>query len=809
MIIADRPYSLSEGAIKSVKIHEVAHHLMMQGTSLPQYLDEVVLSCSQQQFFTKTVKNCARGTQHLFEDINNSQTPKLCREIIDNPASNFVANSKKLAEHFTNSHPNTESSSILIIIRVTMNINTVTKSFIAILNVEYTNALQQVRDQRYTKILKFKAIVDSLSGDEGAIQTRVLIDVNDTFKWDVLIVQKTRVGKKEDVPLTISGYFKNFLSVMHKQNDPICSKNIPEIAFHWAQTEEQIKCHFKILGYTLIEKIGEGGFGIVYKAIHTETKKTVAIKIMFSKKTLDTDAMSRHEIRFKREINFCSQLQHPNIIRLLDKGKLGDHLFAVFSFIDGVTLKQKLFSCGALSPIDAFNIMMQVLDALIYTHSLGIVHRDIKPANIMLSTKGTKTHAVILDFGIGTLTHQYCRDDVTSVALIQECIGSPAYATPEQLRGEPCTAKTDLYLWGLTLVECLTGQPLVSGSSLACVFQKQLELIPHALPTSIAMHPLASLLEGILHKKLHQRLGNAVNLYQSMSRLDFTALFSNLGDGPINVVNPPSENRQYCDETLITPPSLINTPLIEQKQITIMCIKLDNKNTATAHSLTGDNPQSNVFEQMYQQRKEQCICIAQRYGATHISTLGDTLTFYFGYPKVADDDCRLCVKSALEMIQWNCRQNSGHAPQPYNTTIHIGIHSGMVLIRQDGVCEGNSINMAKGLSRQAKADQILCGETTRQILARRHREVYIVDNRLIDNIYCRTYSLLCERRSETSQMREQRSEKLTSMLTTNTRSFFSGYKEPRKHQNGYVTKYTNITKDNLPSESHFWARPGN
>jgi serine/threonine protein kinase len=718
VIIADRPSSLSEGAIKSLKIHELVHHLMMQGTSLPQYLDEVVLSCSQQQFFTEIVIDCARGTQHLFEDKNNSRTPKFYREIIDNPASNFVANSKKIAEHFIKSHPNIASSRILIIIRVTMHIDRMTQSFIAILNVDYTKALQQVRDKTQTKILKFKAIVDSLSQDKGVIQTRVLIDVNDIFKWDFLTVERTSISKKEDTPLAISDYFKIFLSIINKQKNLLYCRDIPGGVFHWAKTEEQIKCHFKILGYTLIEKIGEGGFGMVYKAIHTETKKTVAIKIMFPKKTPDTDAISRHRLRFEREINFCSQLKHPNIIRLLDKGKLGDHLFAVFSFIDGITLKQKLFSCGALSPIDAFNIMMQVLDALIHTHSRGIVHRDIKPANIMLSKKGTKTHAVILDFGIGTLTAQYCSNDVTSVMLTQECVGSPAYATPEQLRGEPCTAKTDLYLWGLTFVECLTGHPLVSGSSIACVFQKQLDLIPHALPTPLAMHPLASLLEGILHKKLNQRLGNAVNLYQSMSRLDLTALVNNLADKHLNAVTPSSEDRQYFDNTLIIP--LLNTPLIEQKQVTIMCIKLDNKNIATVNYLTGDNPQSNVFEQMYQQRKEQCICIAQRYGATYISTLGDTLLFYFGYPNAADDNCRLCVESALEMIQWNGRQNSGHKSQHYNTTIHIGVHSGMVLIRQDSVCEGNSINVAKALSEQAKADQILYGETTRQILPRHH-----------------------------------------------------------------------------------------
>jgi serine/threonine protein kinase len=747
----DSQSKISKDVLKSVKIHEFTYHSIALGANVPQYTDEVFLSCDQKQFFTEKVIGCAIGTEHLFADRNNSQTPTLCKEIISNPTSNFVAHSRKIAEHFLTSRADNEPSAILIITRVTMHIDTVTKSFIAILKVDYTKALQQVSGKKNTKILKIQGIIDSLLENEAVIQNRVLIDVENAFKWDVLALERATAGQNKAPPLAKANYFKEFSSVLPRENDSVYSSDLPGTVFDGLKNEQQMKSHFKTSGYTLLEKIGQGGFGVVYKAIHIKTKKLVAIKILLAKQTPDLEAKNRQRLRFEREVSLCSQLKHPNIVRLLDKGELGEHLFAVFSFVDGVTLKQKLFSCGALSPIDAFNIMMQILDALIHSHSHGIVHRDIKPANIMLSIQGSKTHAVILDFGISTLTEQSCSDEFTRLTLHQEFLGSPSYATPEQLRGEPCTTKTDLYLWGLTFVECLTGRPFVSGASIASIFQQQLDPTPHALPTPLAMHPVASLLKGILHKKLHQRLGNTLDIYRSMSKLDFTTLVGNLADDPLKKVNLLSEDSQCFDDTLITAHSFTNAALTEQKQITVMCIRLDNKSVATP--LMGDNAEIELFEQIYQQRKEQCIGIAQRYGATHISALGDTLLFYFGYPNVAGDDCRICAKSALEIIQWNCKQNSGQDQQPYNITLHISIHSGMVFIRQDGISEGKSINLAMALSRQAKANQILCSDTTRQILTcHHHEEVYVVDNLLIDNLSGQTYSLLRERRSETSRI---------------------------------------------------------
>ena len=214
--------------------------------------------------------------------------------------------------------------------------------------------------------------------------------------------------------------------------------------------------------YKLLEKIGEGGFSRVYRARQINTDQIVAIKIL----TLHSKAGSRFKTeresesdilkneryveRFERETLLCSRLKHPNIVYLLDKGKTQQGgFFAVFEYVEGLTLKDTLLFNGPLTATDTADIMSQVLDALAHAHSQGVIHRDLKPENIMLTKAGTKTHAKVLDFGIGALAQEARQLDYKSLTLTKETLGTPSYSAPEQLRGEPPTPKTDLYVWGL------------------------------------------------------------------------------------------------------------------------------------------------------------------------------------------------------------------------------------------------------------------------------------------------------------------------------------------------------------------------
>ena len=129
---------------------------------------------------------------------------------------------------------------------------------------------------------------------------------------------------------------------------------------------------------------------------------------------------------------------------------------------------------------------MQVLKGLIHAHSRGIVHRDIKPANIMLTVENGETHVRIIDFGIATLIDPYRNNDFQNLTLTHETLASPIYSAPEYLAGGMCSFKADIYSWGLTLLECLTGRPAVSALSIASAFIQQHSVIPNVIPIGLA-----------------------------------------------------------------------------------------------------------------------------------------------------------------------------------------------------------------------------------------------------------------------------------------------------------------------------------
>jgi len=470
---------------------------------------------------------------------------------------------------------------------------------------------------------------------------------------------------------------------------------------------DPIAAQFDSPAYQLIDKIGEGGFGHVYKATLVNTGQPVAIKFLSISSEFDANKRQRYIERFERETLLGSRLQHPNIVRLLDKGESGQLLFAVFEYVEGKTLKQHLTESGALSANQTTDVMTQVLDALAHAHQQGVVHRDIKPANIMLSESAAKLHVKVLDFGIGTLVNEARVQDYKSITLTQETLGTPSYSSPEQLRGEPATIKTDLYVWGLVFIECLTGKPAMSGSNLASIFHKQLSQENVALPSAIVGHPLAALLRRVLQKKAHLRSVNAPDLYHEIQQINVANL---VGDMQTNKssVSIAMDN----DTTLITNSSALNnTGHTERKQLTVMAVRL-NVNVIQDKEIDHE-----VIDTLHRDQKNQCLDTAIRYGAFHVGTLGDTLLFYYGYPAASDNDARLCARTALDLISdLNKRNALLKINQGIELDIKIGIHTGLLTCYADATPEGDSANIALQLVRLAGREQILCSHTTQKIL---------------------------------------------------------------------------------------------
>ena len=208
----------------------------------------------------------------------------------------------------------------------------------------------------------------------------------------------------------------------------------------------------KISHYRVLEKLGDGGMGVVYKAKDTKLGRLVALKFLAEDIARDETAVER----FKREARTASALDHPNICTIYEISEHDGQPFIAMQYLEGETLKQRIGAQRALSGEEVARLGLQAAEALETAHAKGVVHRDIKPANIFLSARG---HAVVLDFGLAKLVEPAggitAADSLTQTGVAP---GTLPYMAPEQLRGQEVDARTDLYALGCVLYEMATGQ---------------------------------------------------------------------------------------------------------------------------------------------------------------------------------------------------------------------------------------------------------------------------------------------------------------------------------------------------------------
>ena len=275
--------------------------------------------------------------------------------------------------------------------------------------------------------------------------------------------------------------------------------------------------HFRI-----IEKLGAGGMGVVYKAVDTRLNRAVALKFLPDNMLQDARALER----FRREARAASALNHPGICTIYDIGEQHGRGFIAMEFIDGETLRSHIH--GTALPLEeTLKLGIQIADALDAAHAQGIIHRDIKPANIFVTKRG---QAKVLDFGLAKLVLKevartgadFGGEPPGSSSIVGIISGTPSYMSPEQVRGDNLDQRTDIFSLGLLLYEMATGRQAFSGGTGGRIIEAVLTRSP--VPARSINPDISPKLEEIINQALHkdrdQRYQHAADIRADLQRLE-------------------------------------------------------------------------------------------------------------------------------------------------------------------------------------------------------------------------------------------------------------------------------------------------
>jgi serine/threonine-protein kinase len=288
----------------------------------------------------------------------------------------------------------------------------------------------------------------------------------------------------------------------------------------------QVRAAQQLGQYTLLEKLGEGGAGVVYKARHAMLRRPTAIKLLSGQAHPGVDA--QRLARFEREVQLTSELSHPNTIAIYDYGRTAEGvLYYAMEYIDGITLEQLVERDGPLAPARVVHLLRQACEAIAEAHGVGLIHRDIKPANLMICERGGISDFIkVMDFGlvknIGTSQGRATPEDITQ-STATTVLGTPLYLAPEAIaRSGEIDGRADLYALGAVAYFLLVGEPVFTGQTVVEVFGRHLHAAP-VPPSERAQRDIPASLERIvlrcLEKDPQRRFPGAAALLAELEAL--------------------------------------------------------------------------------------------------------------------------------------------------------------------------------------------------------------------------------------------------------------------------------------------------
>ncbi len=266
--------------------------------------------------------------------------------------------------------------------------------------------------------------------------------------------------------------------------------------------------------YRLLAKLGEGGMGAVYKAQHEHLDKTVAVKVLPARLTVEPELVAR----FKREMKAVGKLDHPHIVRAMDAGEIGGVHFLVMEYLEGTDLHRLVKERGPMSVVNACKAVRQAALALAAAHQAGLVHRDIKPANLLLARNG---QIKLLDLGLARLGEP--TPNATELTQQGQACGTPDFMAPEQWHdARDADARSDLYSLGCTLFHLLTGRPPFAGETHPSVANKMKGHLLDPIPDLRALRPeipdgLREIAQKLLAKSPAERYQTAAEVAEALA----------------------------------------------------------------------------------------------------------------------------------------------------------------------------------------------------------------------------------------------------------------------------------------------------
>jgi len=259
--------------------------------------------------------------------------------------------------------------------------------------------------------------------------------------------------------------------------------------------------------FEIIEEVGKGGFGIVYKALDKVLNRQIALKVLHPELLINPNFI----LRFKHEAQLSARLDHPHILPIYEFGEFEGRYYIVMAYMPDGSLKDLLRKEGRLDKQRSLKVFEQICDGMSYAHSQKIIHRDLKPGNILFDSRG---NARISDMGFAKLIHS---DSSASLSASGGMVGTPSYMAPEIWRGKPATSATDVYSLACVLVEMLTGQPLFGGESTPEIFAKIFE--PLQLPEDLPME-WKPVLEAALDKNQEERIQTVGEFFEQIKAVE-------------------------------------------------------------------------------------------------------------------------------------------------------------------------------------------------------------------------------------------------------------------------------------------------